>query len=679
MPELLEARRKRGDKCPVWIVEGEKCADAVAKVLTSDDPEVVTLVSYARNADFARADLEPLAGLPVLLIADADDKSRNEMVCLGKILVEKGCAVRHVQPPGHDGSDVADALRDGGKAGLRKWIETVCGGASDHESMVVDTAVDAFNDSVLADNDYYRIIGTTNDMMLKIQSKITWEVVLWSRERLINENLLISIAPAQFWNEMAGNVNELKRTNLVQLADSIIRCAERKGMVPAYDSQSGRGCAQMDDGAIQYNTGGNVLIQDGRDGMLTKAVDFSKVETIYQPGAAIELKQSKRGKQYLSDFHQAVMRYRWQKPDYGRCVIGWMATSLVGGCLDFRPMVWLIAPHGTGKTWLFTHVIQKFMGPLMTNFGSATEAAIATRMGGDSLPCYLDEFEPNRENKDRTNAVLSLIRLASGGDSERSRGSSTGKVTSTAPRFSIAIASIDRPVLSSANSSRFAMCHLDRKGVKDWADVSKAILDSVAPDRSLAMRSRIIAHAPLIRSLQDRHTRVLEKQGCGSRMALLYGALSAGSEFISGDGRTIIPDIPESDDNFVALATIMQSAVRHPSTNKEMVISECLRGSATNQDLKRLCHQHGMEYDHVNHELWLACSHKQLRNLLRYTDSEAVSLRGQLAGVEGVASHNAAGKPLRRSMAGIRCSVINVGGKVLDEIGFLRQSEMDEE
>ena len=342
-------------------------------------------------------------------------------------------------------------------------------------------------------------------------------------------------------------------------------------------------------------------------------------------------------------------------------------------------MVWMIAPPGTGKTWMFTNVLQRVMGPLMVNFGSATEAAIATRMGGDALPCHLDEFEPNRDARERTNGVLSLIRLASGGEAERSRGTSSGRVTSSAPRFSIAIASIDRPVLSSANSSRFAMIHLSRSGVPNWKDVSKAIQTAVDRERSLGMRGRIIAHAPEIRGLAAKHTERLERLGVGARAALLYGALSGGSEFMSGDSSTIVPDIPESDDNFSALTTILQSSVRHPATTKEIAISECLRESSESPELKRLCQQYGLEYDSYDHALWVATGHKQLRTLLRNTDSEAVSMKGQLSGVDGVRLHTDTGRPLRRNMAGIKCSVIQVGPQVLEEVGFMRPESMANE
>ena len=53
-----------------------------------------------------------------------------------------------------------------------------------------------------------------------------------------------------------------------------------------------------------------------------------------------------------------------------------------------------------------------------------------------------------------------------------------------------------------------------------------------------------------------------------------------------------------------------------------------------------------------------------------------MSLKGQLSGVDGVKMLSESGRPLRRNMAGIKCSVIQVGAQVLEEVGFMRAIDM---
>ena len=94
---------------PVVVVEGEKCADALATTATTYVP-----ISWPNGASNAKkADWEPLRGRSVLLWPDRDDAGRKAMADVAEILLGLECVVKVLQVQGSDGWDAADAVAEG--------------------------------------------------------------------------------------------------------------------------------------------------------------------------------------------------------------------------------------------------------------------------------------------------------------------------------------------------------------------------------------------------------------------------------------------------------------------------------------------------------------------------------------------------------------------------------------
>ena len=55
-----------------------------------------------------------------------------------------------------------------------------------------------------------------------------------------------------------------------------------------------------------------------------------------------------------------------RQTDDGRRFLGWMTAAIVGGALEWRPHLLLTAPSTQGKTWMLKNVLEKLMGPLLT-------------------------------------------------------------------------------------------------------------------------------------------------------------------------------------------------------------------------------------------------------------------------------------------------------------------------
>ena len=132
LPEMLKALEANPNR-QIWIVEGEKCVDAVLDLkdpLIPNGPPPCTTSMFAKFDN--KTDLTPLKGRTVLLMADQDEPGRANMLKLANVLAgEYGCAVKTFLPPGDaeprpiKGYDVADAIYQGGWDAVLKWVKEV--------------------------------------------------------------------------------------------------------------------------------------------------------------------------------------------------------------------------------------------------------------------------------------------------------------------------------------------------------------------------------------------------------------------------------------------------------------------------------------------------------------------------------------------------------------------------
>lgn len=129
---------------PVLVTEGEKAADAAARLLTG-----MVAVTWPGGAHGVHhAEWEPLRGRKVLLWPDNDDPGRKAMQQLAGVLASHpglACKVRLVDPSGQpDGWDISDAETEGWTAqAVKDWA---LARISDYEPVGVktpDTAQDA--------------------------------------------------------------------------------------------------------------------------------------------------------------------------------------------------------------------------------------------------------------------------------------------------------------------------------------------------------------------------------------------------------------------------------------------------------------------------------------------------------------------------------------------------------
>ena len=686
LPALLAADASK----QVWVLDDEKCVDYISKVPNSSP--CVTVFSKATKS--SNADFSPLAGRRVLLIASTAAGSRDYMQTLGAVLNRIGCAVRYVLPKGDGGHSIADSLVRDGPGGVVRWIKDV--GVEDHSQAPQAQAIMP----PLADTDYFIVLGVIEDRVV-FQLKKTYQLRTVKQSNLINDGTLISLAPQTFWLEQCDEKGFTKNARL-GIADSIIRAAEDKGIFDTSSSLFGRGAAAIDS-KIVFNTGDGVVIED-ENKLLSKKVGFDSFKTeIFIPGGIIRLEDDKKADVYLRDMYKALMGYRWLDEIHGRAFIGWVIASIIGGALPFRPMVWLLGPASSGKTFLLEKVLQQFLGNMLKAISDTSEAGLANAMDKDSLPVYIDEFEPGSGTfaAEKWKSILKLIRQATSGGGQRVRANvgsgSPSTVTSHQPRFSILLASVDRPKLSDADSSRFFWSRLSREPVSNWPNVQFRIGNALTRDKCLAMRTHVVRHASeLVDRVHELELIIAEKlPGKPTREYQIMAALTAGAEFCSGDGTFVSRlegDYQSADvSELGGLKHLLDSIPATITRGEKMTLFECLRCSTygyydkdrddyarSNRDVDMglVAQRHGLkiiykDFNRCGVRLCIDPKNSQLLKLFNNTVYENMDLHEYFLNIDGARMPTSPkGRPEKIKMAGGLKEYIEIKAEVLNELGF---------
>ena len=533
--ELMRGVEEQADR-QIWVVEGEKCADAINQLPRGGPgepralPPAVTLMGGSKTKKDLH-DLEPLHHRRVLLIADTDQPGRDFMKALARLLYRRASEVRICLPPGEGGYDVADARAEGGWKGIVEWVsEHVLEYSPPAPEEAIDTEAAGWD---IGDNDYFRVIGTQGDKLI-VQEKATHTLTYLPRNRVSDAGNQQMLAPDDFWRSMAGK-DGLSKTFSRLVGDELLNAGRRKGEI-APEETFGLGAASIDDQVV-YHIGNELLVQKTGNRALETSVDLTEAgdqfDMVFLPRSRIRLRDDPSWDEYGRELHDAILEYRWRQRSHGQIFLGWMVASLIGGALEHRPAIWLVGSRSSGKTYLLEKVLDPMHGNFRRSFADPSEAGVASKLGSDSLPVTIDEFEPEGE---RWRAILNLMRQATSGTAERVRGTASGGSMSWHPRFSLMLSSIDQPKLKASDESRIWTIQLAAQGVDNWQAVNRRILLACDPQRMSMIRTGIIRHAPeIVRAAQSMALKAqTDDPGLESREAMIAGALTAGCHWLSG-------------------------------------------------------------------------------------------------------------------------------------------------
>jgi len=689
----------------VWIVEGEKCADTLARAKDhpTTGPVVATSVRLGKTADgFKKNDFEPLRGRKLFLVSDQDEVGRVFMKRLGDYLVENISPERltYCLPEGQGGYDIHDKIAESGFKGAVEWIKSI--GVIHHSDLKKmdegdDEGIDPDHGLVKAASKYFEVLGMDDDCVA-LKNKSTSLIVFVKATTLCAESTLNTLAPLNFWYENCGGKDEfVKKHTRLAIQDALMRKAEAKGVFDASTAGIGRG-AFLANGHIYYNTGVS-LLRPNPSGYLADETDemtSPQEGQVLLGGPKIALQDDDKSEQWCKDLFNSLIDYRWESARMGYGFIGWIVTSLVGGALGFRPVVWLNAPATTGKSYLLGDVLSVLLRGVLMPIYDITEAALARLMKNDSLPAYFDEFEPKKGSTERWENILALMRMATSGVGYRVRAKmKTGGGDSVVqPRFSLLFSSINRPELSEADESRFFVARLSRKPVDDWPQVDKRIKDAIKPNKCIAMRTHIIRNTAKIVALAEQKSAYFANLGKNTREAKLLGALSAGASFMSGNESLLVvrDAVDEPVSQWLApLQIIMDSHVRLNGSTTHTIgemfsklVEYKLSGKTAFTDerermdeFKDTLERYGLLLKQIKRggvlvtvQMYIASDNQPLKDLMSKTFYANIDLNvflGALPEVEKMKN----GKRLRSTFGGVRKPCLALPEKILIALGLL--------
>ena len=676
----------------VWIVEGERCVDRVLGTTYGEQQYQIPCVSpmkYLKTSELKTVDWEPLRNRKVLIIADTDDVGRKWAKAVAQYLHDHVTTkIRTVMPTGDGGYDIGDAIAEGGPQGALKWIKEI--GVNDFIPEVIPVANESTHedDMLFLKTDYFTILGLSGNNVV-IQKTNTFEDRHIPRNALSGQGNLVDIAPLEWWQSLCGESGFSDRQRL-QFANAMIRAAEHRGLI-SMDEILGRGAA-IKEGQYFFNTGSGILCEN-QDGLLTERRQFTDVKHIFTPGPTLKIDDTfDRAEEYALDLYNALMCYRWNSPNDGNIIAGWIVSSLVGGALRFRPMIWLTAPHETGKTFIMQNGLQPVHGNAILRIVDATAASISNQIKSDSLPIHIDEFEPEGQAKNKHTDIMALIRMATSGEAARVRANVSGGIASKSiPRFSAVITSVNQMELTMASESRFAQVSLSQTPVKEWATVREKIFEATKAEKMNQVRSWIIAHTKHIVTAAHAIEDAMIQEGHSTREAQIYSAITAGVRHLSGNKYIDIETETRSKkDDHAPLITILGSKIK--VGQDEYTIAECLefaykyeetgeepfKGDAAQKAMGR----HGLRIaQHQGQlELRVCYGNHMLKKLLVGSAWEGMNIDKYLQDLPYVQKRrNPNGQVCKIRSGGILMPYIPLPASVLQDIGVIPDLKQEEE
>lgn len=525
----LDALQQRPN-APVLIVEGEKTADAAAKLF----PSAIAITWPSGCKAFTKADWSPIKGRRCTLWPDADAVGRDATAKLAIHLLKVGAAqVRIIQPPldAPEGWDLADAdwsIAEAGaylKANRSPPIELPELAPLPEPELPIDP------DPLPAPDADFICLGFDNDAFY-YQPHSTGQVTRLSRSAHTGTNLC-AIAPLRYWETLYPSKMGV---NWTAAASSLFEKQSQAGIYSP-DRIRGRGAWWDQKQSVLHL--GDRLVVDGinrsvSDGIPSSRYLYQRLGSLRGPANAKPLTDAES---YV--LAELAERFHWEVPASGLLIAGWVALAPICGALDWRPHIWLTAGAGSGKSAVLDRYISPLLGDLsLLVAGNTSEAGLRQTLRADALPVVFDEAESNeRLDQQRMQSVLSLARVASTESRAQTiKGTAEGDAQRYTIRSMFLMSSIATALKQGADKSRFAQLTLRNPNempkaerIKHWEDLERDLDKYITEHIGQRLQARTISLIPIIRQSIKIFSRAASEAFDSQRLGDQYGTLLAGA------------------------------------------------------------------------------------------------------------------------------------------------------
>lgn len=279
----------------------------------------------------------------------------------------------------------------------------------------------------------------------------------------------------------------------------------------------------------------------------------------------------------------------WERDINSYLLAGWCVVAPVCGALNWRPHLWLTGAAGTGKSWLFEHLVRRLLGEsALAVQGETSEAGLRQLLKHDALPVVFDEAEgAELKAQNRIQDILALVRSASASDGGiMAKGTAAGTAKTYRIRSCFAFASIAVQLTQQSDRTRVTVLGIRNysedpreQTVKKerWQQLQRLYNDVITDEFCARLRARTISLLPTLlknaKTFSNAAASVLGEQRTGDQIgALLAGAysLSSSKEITFDDAVKWIQQKDWSEekaqeqtrDELLLIAHIMESITR---------------------------------------------------------------------------------------------------------------------
>jgi hypothetical protein len=302
-----------------------------------------------------------------------------------------------------------------------------------------------------------------------------------------------------------------------KLAAALMSACADVGIWNVPDLVRGVGGWVNEDGKLVYHCGDAVYV----DGELHDPCRIGRyVYPAAPPSPGPALKRA--GTRPANELLELLNSWAWRRPDMDPALLlGWIGCSLIGGALDWRPMVWITGDKATGKSTLHKILRDVHGQGGIIQATDATAAGLWQTVGNASLPVALDELEAEEDNR-KSKAVMNLARHASSGG-QTVRGGSDHRHSSFTVRSCFLFSSILIPPMQGQDLSRLAILQLDALTGRKAPHLEPLRLAEIGS----LLRTRIMERWSKLPELLHTWQCIAEDAGHGGRGADQFGTLLA--------------------------------------------------------------------------------------------------------------------------------------------------------
>jgi len=530
---LLNLNQLRSRTGTVLVVEGEKAADAAAKLY----PNAVVTTWPSGCKAINKADWSPLTSRRVILWPDADAVGRQAMDRLVQLLLRLPVdRVQMVTPPADvpEGWDLADATwsPDEAAAFIKANISQPLKLEAELEQPELQVEPNGEPDVPELDPGlHFTPLGFDGDAYY-YQPHSTGQVMRLSRSAHTSTNL-VALAPLEYWQQLAPG--QRSPVDWTQAASTLFAiCAE----LGVYNPDVIRGRGAWWDASRPVLHLGDRILADSKIHPALKPFDsrylYQRMSPLKGPGTASPLTDSE-----ALMICELAERFHWEVPASGLLLAGWVTLAPICGALQWRPHIWLTAAAGSGKS----AILDRYVAPLLADMGlivagNTTEAGLRQTLRSDALPVVFDEAESNEKaDQLRMQNILSLARVASSeSHAALLKGSPSGDVTRFNIRSMFLMSSIATALKQGADRSRFAQLTLrsptdmpKAERMAHWEALDRDLDRYITPDTALRLIARTVAQIPIIRKSVRVFSRAASERFDSQRLGDQYGTLLAGA------------------------------------------------------------------------------------------------------------------------------------------------------